>query len=75
MTKNVILQDRYELAKKVMQDPEHTQTYLAGWRRMELRDIPRLKLQKEFMKISKELREGFRADIRGLVSLAERLKA
>ena len=75
MTKNVILQDRYELAKKVMQDPEHVQTYLSGWRRMELNYIPRLRHQRELMIISKALREGFKADVRGIVAFAENLKA
>ncbi|MEZ9564808.1 hypothetical protein AB4226_06520 [Vibrio artabrorum] len=69
MTKNVILQDRYELAKKVMQDPEHVQTYLSGWRKMELDYIPNLRSQKEIAKLSKSLKEGFKADVRGLLDL------
>ncbi|WP_063345094.1 hypothetical protein [Vibrio jasicida] len=74
MTKNVILQDRYELAKKVMQDPEHVQTYLAGWRKMEMDYTPSLRRNRELMNISKALREGFKADIRGLIALSKHLK-
>lgn len=75
MTENVILQHRYELAQKVMQDPEHAHTYLSRWRQMEINDIPYLKRQREWLQISNTLREGFKADVRGLMAFAENLKS
>ncbi|TCT61939.1 hypothetical protein [Vibrio crassostreae] len=75
MAENVILQHRYELAQKVMQDPEHAHTYRLRWRKMEMNDIPHLKRQREWLQISNTLREGFKADVRGLLAVAERLKS
>lgn len=76
MAKSPILQERYELAKKVMQDPKHTQAYIEGWRKMENdKLVPILKRRKMVMDLSKALRDAFKVELNGLSALAKKLKA